>query len=251
MQTLNLIARLLWAAGFGMNAALLLVLLWKGRWRIVPWFTAWIGFAFVTTIVLYLGHTYGSVALYRALYWSAAFIDVLLQLTVILEVSSMVFKRGESWVGNARPKLVWSAIAVVLVALFLALKITPAAETTRDALYSRASLFVTILVTGLFTAVMGISQQVGVSWRNILIREGPGFLLLNLVSFVTDTLHAYWRTAEHFGDLEHVRMGVYLATLGYWIVVFWLPERAQAVVDEDTKKRLRDLRSRLEYESPK
>ncbi len=246
MQGLSLVAILLWAASFGMNVLLLAVLVAKKRWRVVPWFTGWILFSILTTAVLYFGRRYGSTALYRGLYWGSAFLDVVLQLAVIVEIAGFVFRRGEAWVGNTRKRLAASAVVVAAVAVVLAFSITPAADSARDALYSRASLFVTILVTGLFMAVMAVSQQAGVSWQNLVIREGLGFLVLNLVSFITDTLHAYWRTAEHFGDLEHLRIACYIGTLAYWIVVFWLPNKTPSVVDEKTRKALRDLRSELE-----
>ena len=246
MQGLSLIAILLWAASFGMNVLLLVVLVVKKRWRVVPWFTGWILFAILTTAVLYAGRRYGSAALYRGLYWGSAFLDVALQLAVIVETAGSIFRRGEAWVGNTRKKLAASTVVVTAIAVVLAFSITPAAESARDALYSRASLFVTILVTGLFMAVMAVSQQAGVSWQSLVIREGLGFLVLNLVSFVTDTLHAYWRTAEHFGDLEHLRITCYIGTLAYWIVVFWLPDKAPSVVDVKTRRALQDLRSELE-----
>ena len=249
MQGLSLVAILLWAASFGVNVLLLCVLVGKKRWRVVPWFTGWIAFSILTTATLYLGRKYGGAGLYAGLYWGSAFVDVALQLAVIMEIAGFVFRRGEGWVGNTRTKLGRSAVVITAVALVLALSITPAASSARDALYSRASLFVTILVTGLFMAVMAVSQQAGVSWRSIVIREGLGFLILNVVSFITDTLHSYWRTAEHFGDLEHVRIALYIGTLVYWIVVFWLPERSPEIADEKTRKLLQDLRSQLEYES--
>ncbi len=251
MQTLGLFEKLFWAAGFGLNALLVIVLFWKGKWKVVPWFTGWISFATVSTIAMYFGHLYGGRHVYSVLYWSSAFIDVGLQLAVVGEISGFVFKREMGWVGSAKKKLLCSAVVVVLIAALMALNITPAADSARDALFSRASLFVTLLVTGLFTAVMAISQQVGVSWKSIVIREGLGFLALNLVSFVTDTLHAYWRMAEHFGDLERLRVTVYIATLIYWVVVFWLPEKHAGVVDAPTEAMLRDFRSKLKYESPR
>ncbi len=246
MQDLSLVAILLWAASFGMNVLLLAVLVAKKRWRVVPWFTGWILFSILTTAVLYVGRRFGSAGMYRGLYWGSAFLDVALQLAVIGEIAGFVFRREGAWLGNTRKKLMGSAVATTAVAVLLSLSITPAASSPRDALYSRASLFVTILVTGLFLAVVAVSQQAGVSWQNLVIREGLGFLVINLVSFVTDTLHAYWRTAEHFGDLEHLRITFYIGTLAYWIVVFWLPDKTPSVVDEGTKKALQDLRSELE-----
>jgi hypothetical protein len=56
------------------------------------------------------------------------------------------------------------------------------------------------------------------------MRESYGFFLWVMTAFVTDTLHAYWRTAEHFMFLENARIVVFQAAIVYWIIAFWLPE---------------------------
>ena len=52
---LSLTAKLVWAAGFVLNVALLFVLLYKARFRLVPWFVIWIGFGVVYTAALFGG----------------------------------------------------------------------------------------------------------------------------------------------------------------------------------------------------
>ena len=79
------------------------------------------------------------------------------------------------------------------------------------------------------------------------MRESYGFILWNLVAFVTDTLHAYWRTMGQFGALENIRIVVFQAALIYWSVAFWLPEPAVAPVTLNTINKLDDLAARLEY----
>lgn len=246
MEQLTWTAIVLWAAGLVMNAALLFVLLWKRRYRAVPAFTIWIGWAVLTTVSLYLGHRHGQRSVYAELYWTAAFVDLLMQLAVVAELAVLVFRKEGRWVPASRARLLAGSLCATLFAAVLAFSVTPAASSAKDALYSRASLFETVLFTGIFMAVLGASQQLRVGWGDIVVREGAGFLLLNVVAFVTDTLHVYWRTAEHFGDLEHLRMVVYLATLAYWIGAFWLSGNAPLVADEKTKKQLSEYRDRLE-----
>ncbi len=246
LNQLSWVAIFLWAAGMAMNAALLLVLLWKRRYRKVPAFTVWISWAILTTVGLFLVRTYGDKNLYAPLYWTAAFVDLLFQLAVVTELAVLVFRRGGRWVERSRIRLITGGGCATLLAATLAATVTPAASSAKDALYSRISLFETILFTGLFLAAVATSQQLGVRWGDLVARVGTGFLVLNVVAFVTDTLHAYWRTANHFGDLEHLRMGVYLATLAYWTCAFSLPERIPEIPDERTKKKLSDYRIGLE-----
>lgn len=248
-MNLSLMAILLWAAGFVLNAALLTVLLYRRRYRTVPWFTAWIGFGSVYTLTLFSVYRLGSHHLYTVLYWSGAFIDLLLQVAVVLEIARIVLRRSGRWVEGARARIAVGGGIAPLIAFGMAVAMKPAAETRLDIWDARANLFTTILICLLFTGVMAASQQLGLGWRSHVMREGYGLTVWALVAFATDTLHAYWRTMAHFTALEHVRMVAYLGSLVYWAVVFWLPEKEPtgATITEDEIKRLKALASRLEY----
>jgi hypothetical protein len=244
---LTLIATVLWAAGFILNAALFFVLVFKRRYRIVPWFTAWMGFQCVYTITLFVEYRLGSKHLYAVLYWSGALLDFLLQIAVVLEIARSVLKRSYGWVEGARARLIGAGIMAPLVAFGMAWAMTPAARTRLEAWDARASLFTTILICLMFTAVTVSSSQLGVAWRSHIMRESYGLVLWTLVAFVTDTLHAYWRTLGHFLLLENVRIVFFQAALIYWAIAFWRPEAAPAVMPENAMLELDRLVSRLEY----
>jgi hypothetical protein len=244
---LTLMATVLWAAGFILNAALLFVLVFKRRYRLVPWFTAWIAFGCLYTITLFLGYRLGSKHLYAVLYWSGAFLDLLLQVGVVLEIARRVLKRSGRWVEGARVRLVAVGVLAPLIALGMAWTMTPAAQTRLDAWDARASLFTTILICLMFAAVTLASQQLGVAWRSHIMRESYGLVLWTLVAFLTDTLHAYWRTLGHFTLLENVRIVFFQASLIYWAIAFWRPEAAPVVMPENAMLELDRLVSRVEY----
>ncbi len=243
----TLMAIVLWAAGVILNAALLFVLLYKRRYRTVPWFTAWMGTELVYNVALFLGYRFGSKHAYALIYWSSDVLDVLLQIAVILEIARYVLRRSGRWVEGARIRLTLMGSTAPLVAFGMAWFMKPAAQTRLDALEARSSLFTTILICLLFTAVVIASQQLGLGLRSHVMRETYGLIAWSLIAFVTDTLHAYWRTMGHFTLLENVRIGVFQAALIYWAVAFWRPEDEPAVVTSDTINRLDDLATRLEY----
>lgn len=243
----SLTAMTLWAAGVFLNAALLFVLLCKRRYRIVPWFTAWMGTELAYNLALFLGYRYGSKHLYALIYWSSDFIDVTLQIAVVVEIARSVFRRSGRWVEGAKGQLVGMSLIAPVVAFVMAWFMTPAAETRLDAIEARASLFTTILICLLFTAVILASQQLGVAWRSHVMRESYGFVFWTLVAFVTDTLHAYWRTLGHFTLLENVRIACFQISLIYWSIVFWRPEPERPVMPQSVKNDLENLASRIEY----
>ncbi len=246
-MSLSLGATVLWAVDFFLNAVLVFVLFYKRRYRTVPWFTAWMTTEIVASIVMFVVARLGSSHAYAVLYWSADFLDVLLQIAVVLEIARAVLKRSGRWVEGSRLSLSLMAATAPIIALLMAWFMHPAARTALDSFAARSSLFTTILVCLLFTAVVVASQQLGLGTRTHVMRESYGFIVWNVVAFVTDSLHAYWGTLGHFTLLENIRIGVFQAILIYWAVVFWRPEPAMAPMPLSTKIRLDELAARLEY----
>ncbi len=211
----------------------------------MPWFSTWILFGIVYTVALFIVFRLNSKEIYRFVYWTGAFLDLLLQVAVVFEIASYVFRRGDRWVEGARSRFTMMGFCAPLIAGAMAWQMTPAATSAVDAWASRANLFTTVLICVLFSAVMLVSQQVGVGWRDLVLREGYGLMGWAILSFVTDTLHAYWRTIEHFSQLEYLRMAAYLGSLVYWIVIFWLPESSTLPLTSHENKKLQMLRNAL------
>ncbi len=245
-MNLSVWANVLWAAGFLLNAALIIVLFFKRRYRIVPWFTAWMTVEAVYTVALYFTYRFGSKHAYEILYLTADFLDVALQIAVILEIAGFLLRRSGRWVEGARLRLVLMGGLAPLLALAMAWFMQPAANTRLDSILARSSLFTTILVCVLFTGILTASQSLGLGLRNHVMRESYGFIIWNLVAFLTDSLHAYWGTLGHFTLLENVRIAVFQGTLVYWCVAFWLPEKQEEKVPEGAKIDLNRLAMELE-----
>ncbi|MGI4831535.1 MAG: hypothetical protein ACRYFU_25630 [Janthinobacterium lividum] len=244
-MNLSRTALILWAASFLANAALFIVLLFRRRIDVVPWFSAWIGFNLLYTTVLYGTYKLGTRETYIVLYWTGAFLDLALQVGMVMEIAGYVFRRGGQWVERARERLLVAGLASAFAGILMGWAMTPAAVSRLEGVESRIDLGATVFITILFTSVMVVSHQLGLSWKNLVLREGYGVAAWSVFSFITDTLHAYWRTAEHFTLLEHVRIIVYLAALGYWIAIFW---RLESTLDmpEVTRTGIESMLQRLE-----
>ena len=246
-MNLSLTATVLWASGFILNAALLFVLLYKRRYRTVPWFTVWIGSQSLYTIALFLAYRLGSKHVYAVVYWSCDFLDFVLQLAVILEIAGIVLRRSGRWVSGARFRLSLIAMMAPLAAVAMAWSMQPAADSRLDSLFARASVFTTVLVFLMFLGVVMASRQLGLGWRSYVMRESYGFIVWVTILFMTDGLHAYWRTLGHFTLLENVHIVVFQLAAIYWTIVFWLPEPAAPAMSAENINLLDALQRRLEY----
>ncbi len=243
----SVVAAVLWAVNFGLNAALLLVLGYGKRHRLVPWFTGYIAYGALYNVACFIVFRVGTRQLYKEIYWCGAFLDFVLQIAVVLEIGAIVLRRSGRWVEGAKGRLVAAAAAAPLIALLMASMMKPAAQTRLDAWDARVSLFTTVFICLLFTSIMAASQQLGLAWRSHVMREGYGLTVWVLAAFLTDTLHAYWRTAESFTALEHIRMMSYLGVLSYWIIAFWVPEKAQTALPSDMLERMKILGLPIDY----
>jgi hypothetical protein len=110
---------LFWAAGFAGHLALLFVLWYRRRARGFPFFTALITLNVCRTIGLYFVLHYGTRAGYFYGYWLAAVLDVMLQLCVVYEIASRVFRPLDVWARDVRSSFVWLVSLSVLVAFGL------------------------------------------------------------------------------------------------------------------------------------
>ncbi len=243
-MNLSLIDTILWGTGFAANSVLLFVLLYCGRAKILPWFTAWIGFQVLYTVALYGGYRWGTRALYSDIYWSGAVVDFLLQVSLVVEIAHIVLQSTGEWAEGARSKFFGIGLAGALFAGGMAWWIAPAAPSSLDAWEVRGNLFTTMLICCSFTGIMSVSQRLGLVWRGYVMRLGFGLIAWSFVAFATDTLHSYWGAEKHFVTLEHMREWVYLFAILYWAVAFWLPERQPEEFSPELINNLLDLQTR-------
>ena len=83
---------LFWAAGFVENLGLLFVLWYRRRASAFPFFTTLATLIVVKTIALYFVNLYGTKNAYAYTYWTLAILDMTLQLCVVYEIASLVFR---------------------------------------------------------------------------------------------------------------------------------------------------------------
>lgn len=248
---LTALDKTLWAAGFLGHAVLLCVLLLRKRLRAFPVFTTLIAFDATLTITLFGSYIYGYQNLYAILYWSSLPVDFCLQIAVILEIAGIVLRPTGTWVRDARVSfLIWGLVGAFLAA-GLAYAVQPSAATTLSAWEVRGNLFTSLLTCELFLAMMFASTRLGLAWRHHVMQLAQGLTVWAVAAVLVDTAHSILGTHRNFAILEHARMFVYLGTLCYWMVAFWLDEPERRPLSEEMRKYLVALHERVEYDLAK
>jgi small-conductance mechanosensitive channel len=235
----------LWAAGFFGQAALFAILIIRRRWREFPVFTTVMGFETVVGPALYLLVQYGSSSLYKEVYWSSVLIEFALQLGIILEIARIVLRPTGTWVRDAKKQFIfWGALGI-LIAAALPFLVTPPAATLLHRLEVRGDLFTSLVICELIAVVTRTSKNLGLGWRNHVMALGNGWTAWAVAAILVDGLHSYFGAERYFAELEHTRMVVYLAVLGYWTVQFWLEEPARQPISPQLSAYIQELHRRV------
>ena len=242
---------LFWAAGFLAHLGLLFVLWYRRRAAAFPLFTALITLGSAQTIILYFVFHYGTKRSYFYTYWSLTMIDTMLQLGVVYEISSRVFRPLDVWAQDVRSSFVWLMGLSVSVALGLSLLASPPAHTWMHAFTYKGNLFAAALMSELLVAMLALAVSVRLPWRGHTAAVAKGLGAYSLVTVLIETGHSYFggsRESPIFVFFSHVRMAAYLICVTYWIIGLWPDESPGRTMTREMREKLFTLHARLEYD---
>jgi hypothetical protein len=247
-MNLSTLAGVLWAAGFVGHVALFSVLMYRRRWKEIPVFTAYMAFQAVLTPVLFWIYKDGSPIWYARTYWSSDLLDFAFQLGIVLEIARVVLRPTGTWVRDARKQFFLSGTAGVLLAAALAWIVSPPAPHLLDRLEVQGNLFTSLVICGLFVLMTLTANRLGLGWRSHVMALGQGLTAWASVAVLIDALHSYLGTERDFTTLEQVRMFVYLAALGFWMIQLWRDEPARQPISPELREHILALHRRVEYD---
>ena len=247
-MTLEALDKAIWVASCAGDIALLIVLLYRARWKAFPVFSLMILYQTVLNPTLFLfQHGASPHAYYRA-YWITAFGDYFFQVALILEIARSVLRPTKTWVQDARAGfLTWSAIGVVLATAGAA-SINSSAAKGLDLWHVRVTLFVSVLTLELFLAMSASANRLGLPWRSHVMALGQGISALAIIAIFDDVGHIYYGWSRDFVVFDHIGQFVYLAALFYWSAALWQPERQRAPLSREMQEYLLALHRRVQYD---
>jgi hypothetical protein len=240
----------LWAGGLLGHLTLLSVLCFRHRARAFPFFTALITADIVRTFTLYLVHAQETKHAYFLTYWSLLLLDIALQLCVVYEVASRVFRPLKVWAADLRDGFLWMVGLCLCVALILAWMERPPAGTWMQNFAARGNLFVAALMSELFVAMTALSLSARIPWRTHVAAIAQGLGAYSLVTVLIETAYSYFGVGSNMASailLSHMRMFLYLTCVAYWIIAFWCEERQARVMPREMRQEIFSLQTQLTY----
>jgi hypothetical protein len=209
-----------WVAGIAMEAAFIVLLLYRRVFRMFPVFCSYVLWAFCSDVVMlliksrYPGH-------YFQTYLVEATVDSMLQFGVLVELAWSILRP----VRNALPR---GAIVVVAVLVIIAgAMVWPFAGmselpriTPEYLLLMRLQQTVSILRVVFFLVMAACSQVLALGWRNRELQVATGLGFYSLVSLGAEMLHVHQTAASKYHHVDQLVAASYLLSLLYWGVSF-------------------------------
>jgi hypothetical protein len=215
---------LFWAMSFIANVALLHVLLFRGRFRNFPTFTALITLNVVRTITLFLIRWHSARSTYFYTFWSLAVVDMALQFGIVYELSSKVFRPLGEWAPDIRKRVMIWVIASIILASQLTLIPKPASHFWIQELILKGSFFSAALMSELFVGMIVLSAVAGFTWSSHLAKIAKGFTVYSIATLVLETTNTWLGlggSGHIYDDLSRIRIAIYLCCVAYWIGALW------------------------------
>jgi hypothetical protein len=241
----------LWAVSFLANLGLLFVLCYRRLAKNFPLFTSLALLCVLRAVVMYFVLNHGTRRSYFLTYWSLAVVDTVLELGIVYEIASRVFRPVGVWARDVRGSFLWMAGLSVTVALGLSWLASPPARTWAEAFVTKGTLFAAALISELFVLMMALSISVSLPWRTHVAKIAQGLGAYSLVSVLIETGHSYFgvsRELPAFVFLSHIRIAAYIACVSYWSVTLWHKEEPSREMTQEMRERLFTLQRRVEYD---
>jgi hypothetical protein len=241
----------LWAVAFILHLALLFTLFYRGRAKAFPFFTSLVTLNVARTVVLYLIFNYGSKQTYFNTFWSLGLLDVILQLGVVYEVASRVFRPLNVWAPDVRSSFLWLLNISTTVALGLAWAENPAAQNSVQAFVARGNLFAAVLESEILVAMVALSANANLPWKTHVAKIARGLGVYSLVSVMFECAQSYTGTSRMLptlSTLNHVLISVYLSCVVYWIISLSRNEQPARVMTPEMREKVFALGSQLAYD---
>jgi hypothetical protein len=250
-MNLSYFDRILWAASLYGNVLLVLVLLVRGRAKSFPIFTLYVGEGIAKTFALYfIGYHFSRTA-YAHAYYTLGFVDEALQLLVVYELAVYVFCPTGVWARDVRKTFLGLAGASFAIALMLTWLAHPAGILPTDTFLLRSNFFSAALMSELFVGMMVLSATVGLPWKTHVARIAQGLGAYSIFCVGKNIALAYVDISKHpqvFTELSHLRILMYLACEGYWIVMLWQEAPAPRELPDAMHAQIYTLQKQVEYD---
>jgi hypothetical protein len=244
----SLVANAAWAVAFGSTLLLMLVMLWRGRWREFPVLTLWMAFLALRSVALFLFYVHDSKYWYTRTFMGGLWIDFILQLAVILEIARIVLRPTGTWVRDARLPFALLGFAGVVLAAVLAWWVSPPPWSVRRVWEIRANLFTSLVICELFVLMSLTANRLGLGWRSHVMAVAQGLTAWSTLMVFKTAVESFLGTQRLYNQLEQIRSFIYVGAICWMALQLWRDEPERGPISADLHEYILALHRRVEYD---
>jgi hypothetical protein len=196
---------------------LFVVLIVRGRYRLFPVFTFYIGFSLLNDIgvATLLGTTSVQVAQTVAL--ALLPLGYLIDLAVLLEIAWNVLRPVRISLPQGSVRVFFIAVAIALLAgILLAFRLGNLGNRIQD-IKVPLDLTVGFMRMLIFAVTAGFAQLLGIGWRDKVLQLATGLSLYSAVDLIVSMVERY---AGDSGGLESIRVTATIVELSFFLWIF-------------------------------
>ncbi len=233
--------KVLWFSGFLSHVLLLTIILGRKQFLGVKPFVAYLFYAPLVNVVLFLISRYGSADLYFASYYFLGFLQYPLQLFVIWRLTEKSLAPLHSIFQDKRRQLrTWSVFAMyVLCAFGVSVAMgpisTPGSDlNTFDLWENKLSVFTSLVMCGAIVATFLAANRYYLQLSRHVLAVGQGLFVWSYCLLLVDVCHAVAGIGRWNRLIGYGQNISYVGVLVYWMLEFWKPERSNPALPEGT-----------------
>jgi len=216
-------------AGYIATVALVVLMIYRGMTKSFPIFTGYLVFGLINDPLMYwiLSHNPDS---YPTAFAISSGADFIFQLGVLLEIATNVIRPVKQ---SLPVRITWVLGFFLLIAALvsgaIAFKLLPHTTPSHlvDAVQLRMSLGMAMLRMGVFVAIAGFAQLLGIGWKNHVLQLTTGLAFYSAISLIVETTHSRTGLGPQFHALDQMVAASYLGTLLFWSWSFAQQEEAR------------------------
>jgi hypothetical protein len=207
-------------AGVATEAAVIVLLLYRRVWRILPVFCLYCAWDLTSSVVAYAVFRF-SPASYLNAYLAEIVVDSALELCVLVELAWSVLRPFRASLPRGSFVVV-GGLVVALGAAIWPFAVIPGFGSLPSEYHLLMQLQQTasILRVLFFLALAGCSQLLSIGWRDRELQVATGLGFYSLVSLVVAILHTHHELGELYTHLNQVVVASSLCSLMYWAFSF-------------------------------
>lgn len=246
-----------WKAAFEFTGpltetGLLAVIFLKRRYTPFRAFTFFVAAGIAISLAINVVYAFGSLALYRSVYFAGDLLFFGFQIWVIVELAHAVIRPAGRWVAGAQRRFVLYACLGAGVALFASLLVQPAHLHGTALFLFHVEILGDLLMTEAVISMLFASGSFGLGWTNHVMAIGQGMMVLALTTVGVESLGLYFPPSNMvYQAAYYVRGVIYLVTMAYWIVSLWREEPPRKPISPALRKYIVALQDQVQYDLSK